>query len=297
MTESNRLKNFLVNGFQGLEANQEPEMGDAMEDAPGEEAGAEQTAETIEDRAAEEPVQEDLPDEAPRGFPGREAPSRREDRDAETLKGIEKELITIRYMLEDLADRPAPEPPDMSAYVTTREQAKTMNATVAKLDSSSSNKTLVHAMEQIALMREDFFRLCRGMERRIGELDAGTVLASFKAYEVDMENILADAGVYIGSFDYERLNTLHQRIVGVVPTGEKEKDGTIAERQSDGYKLGDKVLLKEKVAVFKYAPSEPPEAAEETVPGTGGASETSSETTCGTGPEPSEDGDGMEEKE
>ncbi len=278
------------------------------ETVEAEETG-EAPGETVEDEpaeAVEEPAEPEMSDEAPgEDFLGRDAPARREDRDAETLKGIEKELITIRYMLEDLSDRPVPKAPDMSAYATTREQSKALNATFAKLESSTSNKTLVRAMEQIALMREDFFRLCRGMEARIGELDAETVLNSFKAYEVDMENILTDAGVYIGSFDFERLNTLHQRIVGVVPTGEKEKDGTVAERQSDGYKLGDKVLLKEKVTVYKYAPSEASGAAEEAVPETETPSETpsetacetSSETTCGTDTEPSEDGDVMEEKE
>ena len=78
------------------------------------------------------------------------------------------------------------------------------------------------------------------------------MLSSFEAYSVDMENILSDGGVFIGAFPYDRLNTLHHRIVGVVPTGEADKDGMIAERLSDGYKIGDKVLLKEKVKVYKY---------------------------------------------
>jgi hypothetical protein len=107
-------------------------------------------------------------------------------------------------------------------------------------------------MEQIATMREDFFKLCKGMGKKIDSMSAKDVLASFEAYEVDMENILTDGGVFIGHFDYQSLNTIHQRIVEVVPTGDPEKNGLIAERLSDGYKLGNRVLLKEKVSVYKY---------------------------------------------
>ena len=81
---------------------------------------------------------------------------------------------------------------------------------------------------------------------------AEDVLSSFEAYSVDMENILSDGGVYIGPFPYDRLNTLHQRIIGVVPTDDEEKNGMIAERISDGYKIGNKVLLKEKVTIYRF---------------------------------------------
>ena len=192
----------------------------------------------------------------------------------------------------------------MSKYMTTREQAKAINATVAKLESSSSNKALTRAMEQISTMREDFFKLCEGMRAKIGEMDAETVLSSFEAYEVDMENILTDAGVYIGKFEFDRLNTLHQRIVGVVPTDDKEKDGTIAERLSNGYKLGDKVLVKERVDVYKFDPSiGAPDAEEGPGVETGFQtdSETTSETSCESVPtEPAEIAvpeDATEEKE
>ena len=107
-----------------------------------------------------------------------------------------------------------------------------------------------------------------------------------------MENILTDAGVYIGKFEFDRLNTLHQRIVGVVPTDDKEKDGTIAERLSNGYKLGDKVLVKERVDVYKFDPSiGAPDAEEGPGVETGFQtdSETTSETSCESVPtEPAE---------
>lgn len=228
---SDRLKNFLVNGI-GTSTRQD--------DVPPDQTSAEIRPQDIDLSA--EPVQE--PEPAPETEPAAEAPA--------DLAGIESELVGIRRMLEDISAKATP---DLSQYMTTREQSKAMNATVAKLEASASNKTLVNALEQISAMREDFFKLCEGMKGRIDELDASTVLSSFQAYEVDMENILVDSGVYIGHFDFPKLNTLHQRIVGVVPTGDKEKDGTVAERLSDGYKLADRVLLKERVVVYKFDPS------------------------------------------
>lgn len=239
---SDRLKNFLVNGI-GTSARQDDALPDSVfEQETGEERIPEEGTYCWESTA-----------ETPQAAPAE-------------LSSLEADISEIREMLKELLAREAPSAPDMSAYLTTREQSKAMNATVAKLEASSSNKVLVAALEQICSMREDFFRLCKGMEERIDELDAATVLSSFQAYEVDMENILMDSGVFIGHFDFPRINTLHQRIVGVVPTGDKEKDGTIATRLSDGYKLADKVLLKEKVEVYKFdrnlAPEETPVEAE-----------------------------------
>ncbi len=166
------------------------------------------------------------------------------------------------------------ETPDLSAFVTSREQIKSITNAIERQNVEITNKALVSSMEQIAIMREDFFKLCAGMEKRIDTMSAKDVLASFQAYEVDMENILTDGGVYIGHFPYESLNTIHQRIVEVVPTNDQEKNGLIAERLSDGYKLGNRVLLKEKVSVYKYVENmvqetpleQPTEVVPETVP-------------------------------
>lgn len=229
---SDRLKNFLVNGI-GTSARQ---------DIPAEAVPVSETDPSEESTPYSWSPEDDI-------VP---LPPRVSDSDMEEIKG----------MLHELLSREQAPAPDMSAYLTTREQSKAINATVSKLESSASNKVLVAALSQICTMREDFFRLCRGMEEKIDELDARTVLSSFQAYEVDMENILMDSGVFIGHFDFPKLNTLHQRIVGVVPTGDKEKDGTVAARISDGYKLADRVLLKEKVDVYKFDPSMVVEAEE-----------------------------------
>ena len=228
--DENKLKNFLINGFQPKEEREDPDEG----------SGEERIDEVTDDTEDYE-----VEDRSPRELP-------EDDFDIRTsMKDLETELIRIRYLVEDLRDS-EPVLPDMSQYMTTREQFKSVTAAVSKRDAEAGYKALVNAMEAVSVMREDFFKLCQGMRERIDEMSAETVLSSFEAYSVDMENILTDGGVFIGAFPYDRLNTLHHRIVGVVPTGEADKDGMIAERLSDGYKIGDKVLLKEKVKVFKY---------------------------------------------
>lgn len=225
--DENKFKSFLVNGFQALDRRDSEEE------------------EYVEEESFEE-EEDDYMDEPEPQQPAGEAVDL-----VSSLKDLETELIRIRYMIEDMRDS-EPAQPDLSAYMTTREQFKSVTAAVEKRNAETANKVLVGAMEAISVMREDFFKLCQGMRGRIDEMSAETVLSSFEAYSVDMENILSDGGVFIGAFPYDRLNTLHHRIVGVVPTGEVDKDGMIAERLSDGYKIGDKVLLKEKVKVYKY---------------------------------------------
>lgn len=221
-----KIKSFLINGFAAPAEEEAAEAPKEAEETPD-------TGEEAFEETGEEPIQDGRLDQR--------------------LESIEDELLKMRYILEDLRDRePAPQP-DMSPYLTTKEQMKAVQASVERKEVEVSNKALVAAMEQIAVMREDFFRLCQSMKDRIGEMTPQDVLSSFEAYEVDMENILRDGGVYIGPFEYERLNTIHQRIVGVIETDDREKDGTIAERHTEGYKLGNRVILKEKVSVFKYA--------------------------------------------
>ena len=257
--DENKLKNFLINGFQPKEEREDPDEG----------SGEERIDEVTDDTE-----DYDVEDRSPRELP-------EDDFDIRTsMKDLETELIRIRYLVEDLRDS-EPAMPDMSQYMTTREQFKSVTAAVSKRDAEAGYKALVNAMEAVSVMREDFFKLCQGMRERIDEMSAETVLSSFEAYSVDMENILVDGGVYISAFPYEKLNTLHQRIVGVIPTGEAEKDGMVAERLSDGYKFGDKVLIKEKVNVYKFDASLAPKP-DETI------SETDSQTDSDTGTEPDE---------
>ncbi len=180
----------------------------------------------------------------------------------DTLNELKRQIAGLQSTVESLRASAGPSQ-DMSEYMTSREQIKALQATIERQNIEITNKALVSSMEQIAIMREDFFKLCAGMEKKIDTMSAKDVLASFKAYEVDMENILHDGGVEIGHFPYDTLNTIHQRIVEVVPTNDQSKNGQIAERLSDGYKLGDRVLLKEKVTVYKYTENMPQEIVQE----------------------------------
>ena len=167
------------------------------------------------------------------------------------LSSLKSQIEELRASVESIRGSSAGMP-DMSEFLTSRELGKSLAAAIDRQNVEITNKMLVNALAQISAMREDFFRLCSGMENKIDTMSAKEVLDSFRAYEVDMENILTDGGVFIGHFPYETLNTIHQRIVDVIPTADPDLNGKIAERHSDGYKLGDKVLFKEKVSVWKY---------------------------------------------
>ena len=211
---SKKFKNFLANGFQGRSEPEEEEV--------------------IEEVAEEEYEQSN-----------------------QSTEELMDTILALRAQVEELQNtvwelRENPPFPDMSAFVTTREQIKSLTNAIDRQNIEITNKTLTKSMEQIAVMREDFFKLCSGMRDKIDVMSAKDVLSSFEAYEVDMENILTDGGVFIGHFPYDSLNTIHQRIVDVVPTDDPKKNGLIAERLSDGYKLGNRVLFKEKVTVYKY---------------------------------------------
>ena len=274
MSRKDALKNFLKNGNLRPEEEEPVPVEETVEEPveevqETEEYVEEEAEETYEEVPEEEPAGEEYMEESePEGGPAEEEISYKEEEPEDDSPSIEQIMIERTEVLEDtilalraqveelqltLRDfREHPAVPDMSAYVTSREQLKTITKVVENDNALSTNKILVHAMEQIATMREDFFKLCKGMEKKIDSMSARDVLSSFQAYEVDMENILTDGGVFIGHFDYTSLNTIHQRIVEVVPTDDPEKSGLVAERLSDGYKLGNRVLLKEKVSVYKY---------------------------------------------
>ena len=252
----NKFKNFLVNGFQSADEKKE-------EAEPEEDTGEEYGEEAVDDcEAAEDPVPET---------------AQASDGCENALRAVNDELLKMRYILEDIRDS-EPEPvlmPDMDKYLTTREQMRAVTQAVERKDAEAANRNQIRTLEQVAVMREDFAKLCKSMRSRLDSMSAEDILSSFEAYGVDMENILIDGGVFIGAFPYDRLNTLHQRIVDVIPTDDESKNGMIAERLSDGYKIGNKVIMKEKVAIYKFTEKakEQSEAEEETVSETTSSSE------------------------
>ena len=168
----------------------------------------------------------------------------------ETIASLRGQVEELQMTIREL--RANPPVPDMSVYMTSREMVKSLTAAIENENTAMADKRIVETMTQIATMREDFFKLCTGMRAKLKKMPKEDMVSSFEAYEVDMENILTDRGVFIGHFPFDELNTTHQRIVEVVPTNDQSQNGRIAERLSDGYKLGDRVLYKEKVSVYKY---------------------------------------------
>ena len=272
---SKKLKNFLKNGLQ---VKSEPEV---------EEPEPEYIEETVDEEYDEVDIEEDA------GSTSFQTNEELED----TILALKAQIEELQETVKDLRENPPF--PDMSPFVTTREQIKSLTNAIDRQNIEITNKTLTKSMEQIAAMREDFFKLCSGMREKIDVMSAKDVLSSFEAYEVDMENILTDGGVFIGHFPYDSLNTIHQRIVDVVPTNDQDKNGLIAERLSDGYKLGNKVLFKEKVTVYKYVEEAIKTPSEETDSETTevNTEEVSSETVSETPSEEKKTTDNTEEEE
>lgn len=235
MNTENKIRNFLMNGFQANENRTDSCEGIVIVPEDIEEIHVEEVPEEpmacLEEAMTENTV---LVAEDPR------------------IDEIQEQLAEIEARLEAIQahNRKAP---DMTQYVTSKELLKRIKEVMNERNAELSNQYLLRAMEQIAVMREDYTRLCMAMSEQLDTMSAEEVFSSFQTYGVDMENILIDGGVYIGAFPYEKLNTLHQRITGVVPTGDREKDGTVAERETNGYKYGDRVLLKEKVKIYKFS--------------------------------------------
>ena len=140
-----------------------------------------------------------------------------------------------------------------------REALDSFKTQISRRDGELANKKLANLMEKMCLMREDYRTLCRNMGKSIDAFTAGEVLESFQAYLIDMENMLTDAGIAIGPYgnDGDQVDVAHQRIIGVVPTTDPSKNGTVAARLSDGYEYNGRALLKEKVNVYKTAEPAP----------------------------------------
>ena len=128
--------------------------------------------------------------------------------------------------------------------------------TSAAGNSGTENLKFMKILEGLSVMREDFIRLSRDMKKHAGSLSSEEIIDSFGAYSVDIENLLTDAGVVIKNTDENILNTKCQKIVSVIPSKDSAKDGTVAERYSECYMYGDRVLWKERVAVYKKSQSQ-----------------------------------------
>ena len=133
-----KLKDFLVNGFHSPENEKVEEVAEQVQDEP-----------LVIDAVVRE---------VPETEPVREEPTQSQDMDAVScaIRNVEDELLKIRYILEDIRDEDVKvDLPDMTKYLTTREQLKAVTEVVDNRNAETSNKTLIRAMEQISVMRED----------------------------------------------------------------------------------------------------------------------------------------------
>ncbi len=178
----------------------------------------------------------------------------------DVVKSNQEVRDAINALAESLrGDSPAPAPADTAvseadaSYLTSREQFELYNRIISRHDAEFADKQFIGLLEQICTIREDFKRLCAGMEQNISAMRAGDVLASFKNYQVDLDNMLKDAGVRFGAFGTpdQKADPVFQRVVGVVPTEDAEKDGTVAKRLSAGYEYKGRPIFKEKVMVYR----------------------------------------------
>ena len=158
-----------------------------------------------------------------------------------------------REYLGGEAPEPAPQVSgDLGQYVTTREMFDKYARQMDRRDGELANKKFMHLME-------DYAKLCRNLSENAASYSGKEVLTSFEAYLVDIENMLTDAGVTIGHFGSigDPVDVQHQRIMGVVATDDPSKNGTVAQKLSEGYEYDGRAIVKEKVNVYKTAGQTP----------------------------------------
>jgi molecular chaperone GrpE (heat shock protein) len=252
-SKTNKLKNFLVTGS----IEEEEGRIEMVEDE-----GTEETTEIpipIEEgpleTEEEEVIIEDIVPATRSNEPDTIVPYPKMNTGADT-GALEKEIAELKVIIAGLASQ-------LDKYATSKEQMKENLAVMNRRDAEVANNKYMRMLEQLSMMREAFFKLCNGMNAKLGSFSAKDILSSFEAYGVDMENILADCGVQIGPSKYEKLNTINQRIVGVIPTDDESKNGMIAERVSERYEYQGRILLKEKVKIYKFSENKKTEGDEE----------------------------------
>ncbi|MDR1404670.1 MAG: nucleotide exchange factor GrpE [Candidatus Methanoplasma sp.] len=242
-SKTSKLRNFLVTGSIEDEeddrtaAEEEISYGGRFEEYPEDEASEEIIEEggAAYDAAEEEQTAE--PEE--------------KDTDRQIVPGTD--VSVLESEIADLREAVAKLTSELGKYTTSREQLKEYSLIMSKRDAELSNRKFIGMLEQLSAMREDFFKLCKGMNAKLDSFSTKDMIDSFEAYGVDMENILSDCGVRIGRSDCERLNTMSQRIIDVIPTDDESMNGMIAERVSDGYDYQGRILLKEKVKVYRFS--------------------------------------------
>ncbi|MCL1811380.1 MAG: nucleotide exchange factor GrpE [Methanomassiliicoccaceae archaeon] len=254
-SKTSKFRNFLVTGSID-EEEEEEEMYDTEEEESPEPGLVGTEWIPPEEIPEEEAVIEDIVEEEILVEPCPEAEPYFEPVSVADTTALEEEIAALKGMVAALAA-------ELGKYTTSKEQLKEYSLVVNKRDAELANRKFMGMLEQLSAMREDFFKLCKGMNAKLDSFSPKDIVSSFEAYGVDMENILVDCGVQIGPSKFERLNTINQRIVDVIPTDDEAMNGMIAERVSDGYVYQGRVLVKEKVKIYRFSENEKTEGDEE----------------------------------
>jgi len=242
-SKTSKLKNFLVTG--SIDDDEEEEYSMTAEETPPETTGIRMSPEEIPSAKEDVPIEDIIVNDEP-AEPAEEYEPATEPVPAADTGALGKEIAELREMVAALAS-------ELGKYTTSREQLKEYSSIMSKRDAEIANRKFLGMLEQLSAMREDFFKLCNGINAKLDSFSPKDILGSFEAYGVDMENILVDCGVQIGPSKFEKLNTANQRIVDVIPTDDESMNGMIAERVSDGYVYQGRVLLKEKVKIYRFS--------------------------------------------
>ncbi len=75
-------------------------------------------------------------------------------------------------------------------------------------------------------------------------------------FQEDIEILLENSGVTCYHEENESFDPRRQQALRTVATDQNQKHGLVAERVRPGFERGDKLIRKEKVAVFKYLPGQ-----------------------------------------
>ena len=99
---------------------------------------------------------------------------------------------------------------------------------------------------------DDVGRLSDAHRATAGESEAATTLYKlFSDFQANIEAILYRHGFETFSTDERRLDGKRQRVEAVIPTGDTELDGTVAERRRKGFTYGERLIRPEVVAAYK----------------------------------------------
>jgi len=254
-SKTSKLKNFLVTGFVE-EKEKENRIAEGETPQQDQEPVQEKPPEYEEEPVVEVIIEDIIVEEKMIYEPEIEYEPPNPPIQAVDLSYLENEVVELKETVANLAV-------EMKKYTTSKEQLKEYSAVMSRRDAEIANRKFIGMLEQLSVMREDFFKLCEGIDAKLDSFSPKDILSSFKAYGVDMENILVDCGVQIGPSKFEKLNTTHQRIIGVIPADDESMNGMIAERMSDGYVYQGRVLLKEKVKIYKFSENGKTEGDEE----------------------------------